>query len=172
MEIAERRTRTDWRRWCGNWWMRTMPTGADSAGDGQLEHPSRGIPVRGLRPAEALRNAQWLEIYCTPKHGNWLNMAEMEPGGLARQCLDRRIPSRDGYPAGKSWNRKQGHGRTGGIDRGFGWISASQPSTPASSSSPSTYQYNSDWILDGSPMTGTDLKLIITALVVPQRLKK
>ena len=33
-----------------------------------------------------------LEIHHTPKHGSWLNMAEIELSVLARQCLDRRIP--------------------------------------------------------------------------------
>jgi hypothetical protein len=33
-----------------------------------------------------------LEIHYTPKHGSWLNMAEIELSVLARQCLDRRIP--------------------------------------------------------------------------------
>ena len=33
-----------------------------------------------------------LEMHYTPKHGSWLNMAEIELGVLSRQCLDRRIP--------------------------------------------------------------------------------
>jgi DDE superfamily endonuclease len=43
-------------------------------------------------PAEAKRIASKLEIHYTPKHGSWLNMAEIELSVLARQCLDRRIP--------------------------------------------------------------------------------
>ncbi len=42
-------------------------------------------------PAEARRIAQKLELHYTPKHGSWLNMAEIELGVLQRQCLDRRI---------------------------------------------------------------------------------
>ena len=42
-------------------------------------------------PAEAKRIADKLEIHYTPKHGSWLNMAEIELGILGRQCLDRRI---------------------------------------------------------------------------------
>ncbi len=45
-----------------------------------------------FEPAEARRIAEKLEIHYTPKHGSWLNMAEIELGVLARQCLDRRIP--------------------------------------------------------------------------------
>ena len=43
-------------------------------------------------PAEARRLAQRFEWHYTPKHGSWLNVAEMELSVLARQCLDRRIP--------------------------------------------------------------------------------
>jgi hypothetical protein len=43
-------------------------------------------------PAEARRLADKLEIHHTPKHGSWLNMAEIELSVLSRQCLDRRVP--------------------------------------------------------------------------------
>jgi hypothetical protein len=43
---------------------------------------------------EAKRIADRLEIHYTPKHGSWLNIAEIELSVLARQCLDRRIPDR------------------------------------------------------------------------------
>jgi hypothetical protein len=42
-------------------------------------------------PAEAKRLADRLEIRHTPRHGSWLNMAEIELGILQRQCLDRRL---------------------------------------------------------------------------------
>lgn len=45
-------------------------------------------------PDEAKRLADKLEIHHTPKHGSWLNMAEIELGVLAGQCLDRRLPDR------------------------------------------------------------------------------
>ena len=45
---------------------------------------------------EAFRLAQRLEIHYTPKHGSWLNIAEIELSALAIQCLgNRRIPSID-----------------------------------------------------------------------------
>ncbi len=47
-----------------------------------------------FEPAEARRIAERLEMHYTPKHGSWLNMAEIEIGVMARQCLDRRIPNR------------------------------------------------------------------------------
>jgi hypothetical protein len=43
-------------------------------------------------PAEARRLLARLEFHHTPKHGSWLNMAEIELSVLSRQCLDRRIP--------------------------------------------------------------------------------
>ena len=42
-------------------------------------------------PAEAHRLRQKLEFHYTPKHGSWLNMAEIALSVLARQCLQRRI---------------------------------------------------------------------------------
>jgi hypothetical protein len=46
-------------------------------------------------PGQARRIAERLEIHHTPKHGSWLNVAEIELSVLARQCLDRRIASAD-----------------------------------------------------------------------------
>ena len=48
-----------------------------------------------FEPAEARRIARKLELHYTPKHGCWLNMAEIELSVLQRQCLDRRIPDAD-----------------------------------------------------------------------------
>lgn len=45
-----------------------------------------------FEPAEARRLLERLEIHYTPKHGSWLNVAEIELSVLDRQCLDRRIP--------------------------------------------------------------------------------
>ena len=42
-------------------------------------------------PAEAKRLAERFEFHYTPKHGSWLDMAEIELGILGRQCLSRRI---------------------------------------------------------------------------------
>ena len=44
---------------------------------------------------KADRLAQRLEIHYTPKHGSWLNMAEMELSALKLQCLNRRIPTKE-----------------------------------------------------------------------------
>ena len=106
--------------------------------------PGRGHNValyEAFEPAEARRIAERLEIHYTPKHGSWLNMAELELGrwqGSAWTAVS---------PAGESWSRKPGHGKTSGIGRGFERTGASQPRTPASSSSPYTHQYKCDWVL-------------------------
>jgi hypothetical protein len=47
-----------------------------------------------LPPAEAKRLWDRLEVHFTPKHGSWLNIAEIELGVLGRQCLNRRLPNR------------------------------------------------------------------------------
>ena len=46
-------------------------------------------------PAEARRLAERLEIHHPPKHGSWLNMAEIELSVLARQCLDERMENQE-----------------------------------------------------------------------------
>jgi hypothetical protein len=51
-----------------------------------------GALYEAFEPAEAKRIADRLDLHYTPKHGSWLNMAEIELSVLARQCLDRRIP--------------------------------------------------------------------------------
>ena len=44
--------------------------------------------------AEARRLVERFEWHYTPKHGSWLNMAEIELSVLAGQCLDRRLPDK------------------------------------------------------------------------------
>lgn len=47
---------------------------------------------QAFEPALARSLVERLEIHYTPKHGSWLNMAEIELSVLSRQCLDRRLP--------------------------------------------------------------------------------
>ena len=44
-------------------------------------------------PAEARRLSERFEVHYTPKHGSWLNMAEIEIGIFERGCLGKRVPS-------------------------------------------------------------------------------
>ncbi len=48
-----------------------------------------------FEPLEAKRIADKLDIHYTPKHGSWLNMAEIELSHLSRQCLAQRIADKD-----------------------------------------------------------------------------
>jgi len=50
---------------------------------------------KAFPPERARRIAERLEIHHTPKHGSWLNMAEIELSVLARQCLAQRIESKE-----------------------------------------------------------------------------
>jgi hypothetical protein len=50
---------------------------------------------KAFEPTEAQRILSRVEFCHTPKHGSWLNMAEIELSILSRQCLDRRIPNMD-----------------------------------------------------------------------------
>jgi hypothetical protein len=50
-----------------------------------------GSLYEAFEPVTARGLAERLEIHHTPKHGSWLNIAEIELSALTRQCLDRRI---------------------------------------------------------------------------------
>lgn len=52
-----------------------------------------GSLYEAFHPEEARQLARRLEIHYTPKHGSWLNIAEIELSALTKQCLDRRIPN-------------------------------------------------------------------------------
>ncbi len=50
--------------------------------------------MRPFRPEEARRLVERFKWHYTPKHGSWLNMAEIELSVLSTQCVDRRIPDK------------------------------------------------------------------------------
>jgi hypothetical protein len=54
-----------------------------------------GSLYQAFAPGKAFALAQRLEIHHTPRHGSWLNIAEIELSALSRQCLDRRITDID-----------------------------------------------------------------------------
>ena len=96
MEVTDRRTGVDWAR------VVQQLMDVDYADKDRIvlvmdnlntHHPAS--LYEAFEPAEARRIAERLEIHYTPKHGSWLNMAEIEIGALARQCLDRRIPDQE-----------------------------------------------------------------------------
>lgn len=60
-----------------------------------LNTHSKGSLYEAFPPEEAKRIADRLEIHYTPKHGSWLNMAEIELSVLGRQCLSQRLADKD-----------------------------------------------------------------------------
>lgn len=93
VEVTERRTNRDFahliRRLVDEWYPEADKVVL------VLDNLSTHTPAalyETFAPAEARRLVEKLEWHYTPKHGSWLNVAEMELSVLARQCLDRRIP--------------------------------------------------------------------------------
>ena len=96
VEVTDRRTRVDWAR------VVQQLVDVDYADKDRIvlvmdnlntHHPAS--LYEAFDPAEARRIAERLEIHYTPKHGSWLNMAEIEIGVLDRQCLSRRVPDQE-----------------------------------------------------------------------------
>jgi hypothetical protein len=94
--VTDRRRREDWARF-----VRDLVDGHYREADkvvlvmDQLNTHSPASLYQAFAPEEAKRLADRLEIHHTPKHGSWLNMAEIELSALARQCLSRRIAQAD-----------------------------------------------------------------------------
>ena len=91
--IRERRTKVDW-AWCIKELVEVHYPEAERlvlVMDNLNTHTPAAL-YEVFPPQEARGLAQRLEIHYTPKHGSWLDMAEIELSVLARQCLDRRIP--------------------------------------------------------------------------------
>ena len=61
----------------------------------QLNTHVKASLYKAFLPEEAKRILDKLEFHYTPKHGSWLNMAEIELSVLNRQCLNRRISDKD-----------------------------------------------------------------------------
>ena len=70
-------------------------------------------------PEEARRILKRLEFHYTPKHGSWLNIAEIELNVLNRQCLDRRIGDKEILIAEvTAWNEERNQ-RAAGVNWQF-----------------------------------------------------
>ncbi len=75
---------------------RRLPRGREGrTGHGQPQHPHRRLALRSLRPSHRVRTGPTPGDPPHPKHGSWLNIAEIELSTLTRQCLDRRIADLD-----------------------------------------------------------------------------
>jgi hypothetical protein len=65
---------------------------------------------QAFEPAEAKRLLGKLEFHYTPKHGSWLNMAEIELSVLATQCLERRLPDKESLQREvAAWEERRNH---------------------------------------------------------------
>lgn len=92
VEVTERRTRKDWARQIKQM-LDDRYSGATKLRvvmDNLNTHDIASL-YETFEPQEARRLAERLEFHYTPKHGSWLNMAEIELSVLKGQCLDRRI---------------------------------------------------------------------------------
>ena len=92
VQVTERRTKKDWAE-CVRGMVNEMYPKAERivlVMDNLNTHTPASL-YEAFPPDEAKRIADRLEIHYTPKHGSWLDMAEIELGHLGRQCLDRRI---------------------------------------------------------------------------------
>jgi transposase len=96
VEITEHRTRKDWAAQIKQMLDERYPnaTKVRLVMDNLNTHSITSL-YEAFEPQEARRLAERLEIHYTPKHGSWLNMAEIELSVLKGQCLDRRIPEKE-----------------------------------------------------------------------------
>ena len=91
-EVSQRRTKIDWARNIETLLEDYYPT-AEKVALIMDNLNTHGIAsLYAAFPAhKALKLAKRLEIHYTPKHGSWLNIAEIELSAMTQQCLDRRI---------------------------------------------------------------------------------
>jgi hypothetical protein len=93
--VRERRTKTDWAQ-CLKRLLTTRYAEAEKiilVMDNLNTHNLSSF-YESFDPPAARKLAQRLDIHYTPKHGSWLNMAEIENAAMAGQCLARRIPTK------------------------------------------------------------------------------
>ena len=94
VKITDRRTRIDWAYFIREM-LEQRYAGAEKVVlvmDNLNTHNIASL-YTAFPPEEARSLANRLEIHFTPKHGSWLNIAEIEFSALKRQCLNRRIDS-------------------------------------------------------------------------------
>jgi len=96
VEVGERRTRKDWARFIRGMLVERYPVAERVVliMDNLNTHGIESLYAT-YEPKLALALAERLEIHYTPKHGSWLNIAEIELSALCGQCLNRRIPDLD-----------------------------------------------------------------------------
>jgi hypothetical protein len=94
VDITERRTAKDWAAFIKGMLVERYPRAIKVrlVMDNLNTHSAASL-YEAFEPEEARRLARRLEIHYTPKHGSWLNVAEIELSALNGQCLNRRIPN-------------------------------------------------------------------------------
>lgn len=96
VKLTERRTRKDWAECIRDLADVHYPQAEKIIlVEDNLNTHTMGSLYEAFEPEEARRLAERLELHYTPKHGSWLNMAEIEIGVLSRQCLSQYIPEKD-----------------------------------------------------------------------------
>jgi hypothetical protein len=90
---TEHRTRIDWAHWIRGMLDERYPDAVcvRLVLDNLNTHAAASL-YQAFEPQEARRLAERIEFHYTPKHGSWLNVAEIELSALNGQCLNRRIP--------------------------------------------------------------------------------
>jgi hypothetical protein len=96
VRVTDRRTRIDWAQFVQFLLLTVYPEAAVVVlvMDNLNTHSIASL-YEAFEPELARTLAARLEIHYTPKHGSWLNMAETELSILSRQCLNRRIESKE-----------------------------------------------------------------------------
>ena len=95
VKVTDRRTARDWAHFIRELADDHFPDRKIVLVMDNLNTHSPASLYEAFAPEEARRVRKRFEFHYTPKHGSWLNMAEIEIGALSRQCLRRRIPDRD-----------------------------------------------------------------------------
>ena len=97
VDVTKQRTKVDWARQIQRLVDEDYPDKRIVLVMDKLKHACPGFVLRGIRAGRPRHGgiAERLEIHYTPKHGSWLNMAEIEIGAMVGQCLNRRLPDRE-----------------------------------------------------------------------------
>ena len=125
VHVTEHRTAVDWAneirdllevRYPGAAKVRLVCDNLNTHGIGSL--------YEAFPPEQARKLASRLEIHHTPKHGSWLNIAEIELSVLTMQCLDRRLPDMETLTKEtQQWEQRRNESQKG-VDWQFSTLDA------------------------------------------------
>lgn len=112
--VSKRRTKVDWARYIADLLEVQYPTAPkvrlvmDNLNTHTISSLYEAFPAPRAREL-----AQRLEIHYTPKHGSWLNIAEIELSAMTSQCLGRRIPDTEALTFQlDAWNHSRNNAAT------------------------------------------------------------